>query len=151
MSARERTRKRGKHMGILLSFSGRVGRSTFWWFALANLVLTGSFVAWLATLDIWTESDSYSAYSGNTQVDWSGGDSVILGIFGVALLIFSIIGLSVSIRRWHDLDKSGWWVLIGIVPFGSLYALYKQGFVRGDVGSNQYGPPPGATYRPATT
>lgn len=137
-------------MGSLFSFSGRVGRSTFWWFALANLVPTGLFVAWLASLDIWTESQSYSAYSGSTQVDWSGDNSAILGTFVVTLLIFSIIGLSISIRRWHDLNKSGWWVLISVVPFGSLYALYKQGFVRGDDGSNQYGPAPGATYRSVT-
>lgn len=137
-------------MGSLFSFSGRVGRSTFWWFTLANIVLTGLFVAWLASLDVWTESQSYSTYSGNTQVDWSGGNSVILGIFGVVWLIFSIIGLSINIRRWHDLDKSGWWVLISIVPFGSFYALYKLGFVRGDDGPNQFGPPPGAAYRAVT-
>lgn len=63
---------------------------------------------------------------------------------GVALVAFlgfivlSIRGLSLSVRRWHDLDKSGWMVLTSLMPIMSLYLVFKSS----DPGSNQYGPAP---------
>jgi uncharacterized membrane protein YhaH (DUF805 family) len=60
-------------------------------------------------------------------------------IYGLAVLIPSI---AVSVRRLHDTDRSGWWVLIVLVPIvGALVLLY---FMVQDSkpGSNQYGPNP---------
>ena len=51
------------------------------------------------------------------------------------MLIFSLHGLSVSVRRMHDAGKSGWWVL---VPFASFFLLFKKG----DEEWNIYGEPP---------
>jgi uncharacterized membrane protein YhaH (DUF805 family) len=46
----------------------------------------------------------------------------------------------VQIKRWHDLDKSGAWILINFIPFfGPLWTLIQCGFVRGTEGENQYG------------
>ncbi len=51
--------------------------------------------------------------------------------------------LAVSIKRWHDRDESGWWVLVALVPvIGWLYMLFVNGFLRGTDGPNRYGPPP---------
>mgnify|MGYP000900280761 FL=1 len=53
----------------------------------------------------------------------------------ILMLIVSLHGLSVSVRRMHDVGKSGWWVL---VPFASFFLLFKKG----DEEWNIYGEPP---------
>jgi uncharacterized membrane protein YhaH (DUF805 family) len=57
--------------------------------------------------------------------------------------------LAVSVKRWHDRDKSGWWVLLNLVPVvGWLWALIDNGFLRGTDGPNRFGPDPLAQDRP---
>lgn len=53
----------------------------------------------------------------------------------ILMLIVSLHGLSVSVRRMHDVGKSGWWVL---VPFANFFLLFKKG----DEEQNIYGEPP---------
>jgi len=51
--------------------------------------------------------------------------------------------LAVSVKRWHDRDKSGWWVLLNAVPvIGWLWALIDNGFLRGTTGPNRFGDDP---------
>ena len=51
------------------------------------------------------------------------------------------IGLAVGVKRYHDRGKSGWWVLIALVPvIGGLWYLIECGFLRGTIGPNAYGP-----------
>jgi uncharacterized membrane protein YhaH (DUF805 family) len=53
------------------------------------------------------------------------------------------ISLAVQIKRWHDRDKSGWWVLIGMIPcIGPIWAFVECGCLRGSFGPNGYGPDP---------
>jgi len=53
------------------------------------------------------------------------------------------INVSTSVRRFHDRNKSGWWCLIGFVPvIGGFWLLIENGFLKGSVGPNQYGPDP---------
>lgn len=48
-----------------------------------------------------------------------------------------------QVKRWHDMDKSGFWCLINLIPIlGSLYALIALGFLRGTRGENDYGEDP---------
>ncbi|MDH5331954.1 MAG: DUF805 domain-containing protein, partial [Aquincola sp.] len=50
--------------------------------------------------------------------------------------------LALSVKRWHDRDKSGWWVLVALIPFiGWLWMLIENGVRRGTVGPNRYGDP----------
>lgn len=64
-------------------------------------------------------------------------------IFAVVALILWVFEISLSVRRWHDLNKSGWWVLINLIPIiGWIYSLVMLGFMPGDQGANNYGPPP---------
>ncbi len=64
----------------------------------------------------------------------------------VALVIFVAavwIGFAVGVKRYHDRGKSGWWVLIVLVPvIGGLWYLIECGFLRGTIGPNAYGPDP---------
>ena len=51
--------------------------------------------------------------------------------------------LAVSIKRWHDRNESGWWVLVALVPVvGWAYMLFVNGFLRGTDGPNRYGEGP---------
>lgn len=99
------------------SIAGRAQRSQYWWFSLFALIT----YAIAATLDSMV------------------GYPIFYMIAALALLAPSIC---VSIRRMHDKDKSGWWLLISFVPvIGALYILYL--FVTpGTTGDNRFGPDP---------
>ena len=65
--------------------------------------------------------------------------SVITLIFYIPLMWVS---LAVQVKRWHDRNKSGWWVLIGLVPvIGGIWALIENGFLAGDEAENRFGQP----------
>ena len=64
-------------------------------------------------------------------------------ILGLLMFPLMLVGIIVQIKRWHDRDKSGWWVLINLVPcIGPFWALIECGFLRGTPGPNKYGPDP---------
>ena len=68
------------------------------------------------------------------------GRGVIEGL--VTLLLFWP-GIAISVKRWHDINVSGWWVLVNFVPYvGGVIALIFNGFSRGTIGANRYGPDP---------
>lgn len=65
---------------------------------------------------------------------------VISGIVALALLYPS---LAVGVKRWHDRDKSGWWMLILLIPLiGAIWYLIACGILKGTDGPNRYGPDP---------
>ena len=79
--------------------------------------------------------------------------TVLLRVVGVAprytdVLVNAVLfwpAIAVSVKRWHDRDKSGWWVLVALVPLvGWIWALVHNGLLRGDPGANRFGPPPPA-------
>ena len=72
-------------------------------------------------------------------------DSILgMGIFMyVAMLAVLVPSIAVAIKRFHDRDMSGWFVLLGLIPFvGGLILLVMVGFLPGTDGDNQYGPNP---------
>jgi uncharacterized membrane protein YhaH (DUF805 family) len=55
--------------------------------------------------------------------------------------------LAVSAKRWHDRDKSAWWILVGLIPIiGNIWILIENGFLRGTEGSNRFGDDPTGLY-----
>ena len=103
---------------ILFSFTGRVPRRTFWLWGVLAPLLGALFLG------------------------------LVLGIVGVKdkqieVLVNVVLiwpALAVSVKRWHDRDKSGWWVLINFIPLiGAIWALVENGFLRGTVGPNRFG------------
>ena len=97
------------------NFSGRAIRSEYWWFVLAYII----------------------AYLVLAIVDYVLGAQLLTSILSLALLIPSI---AVGVRRLHDLDKSGWWLLLGLIPIVGLILIYW--FAQpGTPGSNRFGPP----------
>ena len=104
-------------------FDGRAGRAEFWWFVLANFLV---FVA-LAIL------------AGIADIFF-----IVYFLYGLAVLIPS---LAVAIRRLHDTDKSGWFILFGLIPFVGFIILIVFYAMEGTNGPNNYGtgPEPAAT------
>lgn len=67
------------------------------------------------------------------------GIGVLSGLFSLAALVPAIL---VYIKRFHDRDKSGWWLLIMFVPIiGAIWLLIELGFLAGTPGPNRFGPP----------
>ena len=119
--------KKEKKMSIsklLFSTEGRIPRSIYWYYTLG-----------------------YSgAYAVATFIDAAFGtfdDSSVLGLFsGLLSLVGIITGLAVAIKRCHDRDHSGWYLLIGLIPFLNLWVVIELAFLKGTYGYNKYGPDP---------
>lgn len=64
-----------------------------------------------------------------------------IGLIAVFPLLWIMI--AVQAKRWHDRDKSAWWILINLLPgIGALWAFVELGFLPGTEGANRYGPSP---------
>jgi hypothetical protein len=60
------------------------------------------------------------------------------------ILAMTWVSLAAQVKRWHDLDRSGWMVLLGFVPVvGFIVTIFCLGCQRGTAGANRFGPPPG--------
>ncbi len=99
-------------------FTGRARRSEFWWFVLFNFIVS------LAAMFI---------------------DNVIFGgdvISLLAAIALFLPGLAVGVRRLHDVDRSGWWILIALIPILGAIVLIVWGATEGSNSANRFGPQP---------
>ncbi len=56
--------------------------------------------------------------------------------------------IAINVKRWHDRNKSGWWMLIYIIPMiGPLWFFIELGFLPGTDAANRFGPVPGRRNR----
>ena len=101
-------------------FTGRARRSEFWYFVLIN-VLIGFALGMLDAL-----------------IRKLTGFGPFGTIYGLAVLVPSI---AVSIRRLHDTDRSGWWLLLGVVPLVGLVLIVFL-VEDGKASTNRYGQNP---------
>jgi len=114
------------------AFSGRARRKEFWLFMLFYYV--GALV--LAFVD---------GFAGT--FDPETGVAILSTLFS---LVFFLPALTVSIRRLHDIDRSGWWFLIGFIPLIGLIVLIVFYVKRGTADQNRYGNDPLGGTAPAT-
>ena len=69
--------------------------------------------------------------------------AIAISLLALALyVVFVWSALSVSVRRCHDRNKSGWFVLVSLIPLLNLWVLIELGFLDGTQDPNQYGPSP---------
>ena len=124
-----------------LNFSDRASRREYWSY---NLIIkpcfaTALFMAYIVGGIIFPFVVAGFGYHSSDISETFGALAVIGGFIAfialILILIVSLHGLSVSVRRMHDVGKSGWWVL---VPFASFFLLFKKG----DEEWNIYGEPP---------
>ena len=111
------------------TFKGRSRRSEYWWIQLF-LVLTNLAVAAIDLALMDGDVDRFIANGGG-------------GIVGLVWILVTIVpALAVLVRRLHDTGKSGWWVLIGFVPFVGTIVLFVFSVLDSDAGDNKYGASP---------
>lgn len=102
-------------------FVGRARRKEYWFFVLFNLII--SIV--LGIID------------GVMLANNAGsGLGLLSSVYSLAVMI---PGLAVGVRRLHDTDRSGWWLLIGLIPLIGAIVLIVFLAQDGHPGSNQYG------------
>ena len=100
-----------------VTFSGRANRAQFWWFVLANFII--SIVLQLL---------------GNAASIFT----LVAGLYALAVLLPS---LAVAIRRLHDTNRSGWWILIALIPLVGIIILIVFYATAGTAGENSHGAP----------
>jgi uncharacterized membrane protein YhaH (DUF805 family) len=119
-----------------LSMRGRFGRLSFiaWSAFLYFIFLFGS-IALGISIDI-VNISSYSM-----DPDWlislQGLTSIGVLIMVLAYVYFALV---VTVRRLHDMDRSGWWALLLLLPLINIFVWLYIVFGSGDRGINQYGP-----------
>jgi uncharacterized membrane protein YhaH (DUF805 family) len=119
---------------LLFSFKGRVNRAKWWLVSIAvGVVETILFGIILALFSV-----GIDAKTGMPQFSGIGA------ILAVVVLVVSLwISLALAVKRWHDRDKSGWWIFITLVPVvGGIWYLIECGFLKGTSGANTYGEDP---------
>jgi uncharacterized membrane protein YhaH (DUF805 family) len=98
-----------------VKFSGRAVRSEYWYWVLFTVL--GGIVAGI--------------------IDVVLSISVISGLFGLATILPSI---AVQVRRLHDLDRTGWWIFLAVIPLIGWIILIIWYCSRGTAGPNRFGP-----------
>ena len=105
-------------------FSGRSRRMEYWYFVLFNIIVA----VVLALID--TLLGTFNVMQ---------GVGLLSGIYGLAVLIPT---LAVTVRRLHDIDRTGWWIFINLIPLIGTIVLLVFELTPGTPGSNSYGPDP---------
>lgn len=103
------------------TFTGRARRAEYWMFTLVNIIIA----VVLAVLATQLESLS-----------------ILYMLYSLAVLI---PGIAVSIRRMHDIGKSGWMILLGFIPIVGVIILIVMFCGDSQPGDNEYGPNPKET------
>ena len=116
---------------LFFSLEGRIGRGR-WWFGVlillvAQLVVFGA----LAMLGLYSTDPEQQLTLGN-------------GVVQLAVsAVFVWMSVCLTGKRWHDRDKSTWWMLIALVPvIGWIWQLVECGLLKGTDGENRFGPDP---------
>ncbi|CAE6953287.1 DUF805 domain-containing protein [Vibrio alginolyticus] len=104
-------------------FTGRARRKEYWMFFLFNILIT-------IVLEF---------------LDGLLGTTFIGAVYGLAVLI---PGIAVTVRRLHDIGRTGWWALIGLIPVIGFIVLIIFAATDGDKGRNEYGLDPKETGEP---
>jgi uncharacterized membrane protein YhaH (DUF805 family) len=102
-------------------FNGRSRRSAFWYYILVYVVIYVVLAIIQSVIHMTTP--------------------ILTGLFGLALLLPT---LGIEVRRLHDTNCSGWWILIGLVPIVGIILLIVWFCAAGTSGPNEYGPDPKA-------
>jgi uncharacterized membrane protein YhaH (DUF805 family) len=107
------------------TFTGRARRAEYWWFTLivTGIAILGSIIALI--LSSISEPLGFTAFA----------------VLVLAYLAILIPALALSVRRLHDTNKSGWFLLLSIVPFGSIILLVLH-CLDSDQNTNKFGPSP---------
>jgi uncharacterized membrane protein YhaH (DUF805 family) len=119
-------------MNLLFSYKGRIRRMHFW------LALVGLWIVEFVVGMVLGMVFHPTMVMGMPQ--FTGIGMIILWIVYIAVLY---VGGAISVKRMHDTDRSGWWVLLPI------FNIVVCGFFAGTAGPNKFGPDPKGGTAPA--
>jgi uncharacterized membrane protein YhaH (DUF805 family) len=110
------------------TFAGRAPRSEYWYFYLFFLIaiIVG------VVLD-----QAVGTASLDENGEYDGGPIAVIAVLGLF-----IPQISVAVRRLHDLNRSGWWLWLSLIPILGALVLLIWNCMRGTDGNNRYGPNP---------
>ena len=106
-------------------YSGRASRSAYWWFNLFVLIAVFA-----------VEAIIFIPLTMNS----SGASIAVIAISAIVVIYLDLVLLALLVRRLHDIDKSGWWVFIGLVPFAGPIVLFVFTVLAGTPELNRYQP-----------
>ena len=112
------------------NFSGRARRSEFWYFVLVNCIISTVFT--ISSLSIF-----------DTNASLASMISLISGLYSLAIFIPN---LAVTVRRLHDVGKSGWYYFIVLIPLLGVILLLYWFCQEGELNENKWGHNPKDNY-----
>jgi len=120
----------GSYNPNILSFSGRIGRLRYLAYNTGlNLILTAAMIPLLGASGFMAAGGDMSAMGGIS--------SIVLILFYVATIVISVM---FGKRRLNDLNRSGWFMLLFIIPIINFLLVIYMLFFAGTDGDNNYGP-----------
>lgn len=113
--------------GRYFQFHGRADRGEYWWFVVTFLLLAVAGIL----VDEFAFGGAFDQF----------GD--VAGIALPVVILASLIpSIAVTVRRLHDLERSGWWCLLGLVPLVGQLIVFIWMVSPGTLGRNRYGEEP---------
>ncbi|MFT3997824.1 MAG: DUF805 domain-containing protein [Asticcacaulis sp.] len=120
-------------VNTLLSPYGRLSRIGLWGWGLSLALIC---------LILWWVRTHYGAEIGLAGPE-TGTEQGLDPLWLALAIPLLWIGLCLMVKRWHDRGRSGWWLLIGLVPvIGQVWTLIECGFLAGQRTGNRFGPSP---------
>ena len=114
---------------LLFSFEGRINRAKYWGVTICAAIAFGIVVGIVG------------AIFGTSADGTPSGIGMVVAL--IAFVAYFWVALAIAVKRWHDRNKTGWWILIALVPvIGGLWYLIECGFLPGTAGPNKYGADP---------
>lgn len=122
--------------GNYVNFEGRSPRSALWWVILYILLVVAAVMGLIALMTPPIPPNG----------DLSGSNLAVPGVLAGAIGLFYLANLipyiALVVRRLHDIDKSGWFILINFVPLVGPIILLVFFCTKGTAGTNRFGPDP---------
>lgn len=119
------------YMPSIFSFNGRIGRLRYMAYGIGSYLLL---------MMIMIPVVGTSAFMGGEPAV-SGVGAIAVGVIFLAMLV---AGVAFAKRRLNDLNRSGWWLLLSVVPFVNLLFTIYVIFFPGNDGDNDFGAAPAA-------
>ena len=127
---------------ILFTLQGRIPRRTYWLYTLITIVPIYVLIIFLIPGSV--DSSEYNTITAEQlSAEPVAMSLVAIGIAVILYILMIWTGICIAGKRWHDRDKSAWWILITFIPLvGPIWAFVENGCLRGTHGDNRYGADP---------
>lgn len=117
------------------NFTGRAGRKEYWRFSLVQIGIAFALAMWLVAVFPNELDDNFRW----RDLGAAGLPFYVMMLYALATVIPTC---AVTVRRLHDCDYSGWWLLVGLVPYVGEVALFALLCFQGTAGDNRFGAEP---------